>query len=382
MSEIRIAEVNSKSDRKEFITFPMKLYARCPYYVPPLILDEMDNLSPEKNPAFETADVKLLLAYNGPKVVGRIAGIISHAKNEAKGERNIRFGWFDSIDDARVSTALFGAVEDWGRSQGMNTFTGPHGFNEFDKAGMLVEGFDSVPTMATYYNFAYYPELVTQYGFEKEIDWVEYLVGELDENSFPPRLAALAEKVQEQRGYRVLEFANKKELQARAPEVLELILDAYEELHSYTPITDKQKPYYIKKFFPFLNPNFVKVVVNDRDEVIGVFIALPSISKALQKAKGRLLPFGIFHLLKATRNGGGLLDLAIGGVRKEYRGRGVDVVMACAMHKSATSSGYRMAETNPELEDNVRVRSQWKHFKHVQHRRRRLYIKPIGPAQN
>ncbi len=378
MSEIQIIEVTTKKQRKTFVAFPNKLYAGCSQYVPPIMLDELETFDPQKNPAHDTADARLFLAMSGVKVVGRIAGIVSHAKNEARNEKCIRFGWFDCINDLAVSRALFNAVETWGKERGLNTFTGPHGFNEFDKQGMLVEGFEHVPSSVTYYNYAYYNDLVADYGFTKDVDWVEYLVLNIQENEFPPRLAALAERVAKRRGYRVLEFKKKKELMQWAPAILDFDDEVYSELYSYTPITKKQKEYYTNKFFPFINKDLIKVVVNTDNEIIGFFIALPSMSKALQKTKGHLLPFGWLHLLKALRPGGTkMIDLVLGGVKKEYRGRGVDLVMSLAMHASVVKLGYEQAESTPELEDNTAVRSEWKNFDTIQNRRRRLYTKPI-----
>ena len=379
MADITIVEVQSRRQRKAFAAFPLRLYADCAYYVPELTIDLLETFSPAKNPAFETADAKVFLALSDGEVVGRIAGIVSHIQNRQLGLTKVRFGWFDCIDDFPVAAALFDAVEDWGRAQGMTVIGGPEGFSGFDKAGMLTEGYDRLPTMATYYNYPYYNDLVTQYGFAKDVDFFEYLVCNLAQNPFPARLADLAEKIQQRKGYRVLEFANKKAMLRRAPEVLDLMLEAYRNLHDFTPITDGQKDYYIKKFFPYLDKDLVKVVVNSSDEVIGLFVAIPSLSKALQKTKGRLLPFGFLHLLRAVRYGNEVMDMGLGAVKEEYRGRGVDLVMALAMHRTAVKRGFTYAESNPELEENLRVRSEWKHFEHIQHKRRRLYKKAIAP---
>lgn len=377
MKEISVTEVARKSDLREFVEFPMELYAGCPYYVPPLLSDEYDTFSRKKNPAFDVSDAKLFLARDGSKAVGRIAALVNHLRNEKYNKKNLDFAWFDCVNDAQVASALFGAAEDWARTLGLTAIVGPEGFDILSTTGMLVEGFDHLATMANPYNYPYYADLVEQYGFTKEIDFVEFRLKNICTTPFPPRLASIAERAKRLGGYRVLEFRKKKEMLGRAPEVLKLVEDTYSQLYGSAPLTERQNAYYAKKFFPYLKKELVKVVVNKDDEVIGFFIAIPSVSEALQKARGRLFPFGFIHLLRATRNGNKVMDFCLGGVKEEYRGRGVDLVMAVAMHETATQLGFECAETNPELEDNMRVQSEWKYFDHVQHKRRRVYRKAI-----
>jgi GNAT superfamily N-acetyltransferase len=375
---IRVVEARTRRQRKAFVSFPMTLYSECPCFVPPLISDELATLSPKKNPAFENAEARLFLAYRGSEVVGRITAVLSHAANAKHGTRNLRFGWFDCVNDRLVAEALFEAVEDWGRYRGMETLTGPMGFDEFDRAGMLIEGFDELPTMATYYNYPYYNNLLVQCGFVKEMDSFEYLIPDLRAAGFPPRLAALVDKLKARRSYRVLEFRTRKQFMARAKEILDLIEETYWELYDCVPMTDKQKANYAKKYFPFLRKELVKVAVNEQDEIVGFFIAMPSFSRALCKAGGHLLPFGWFHLLKALRAKNRTLDCLLAGVKKEYRGRGIDLLLAEEMFKSATALGFEEAESNPELETNLRVRAEWKWFDHTVHKRRRIYTKRIA----
>ncbi len=379
MSKIQIIEVQTRRQRRAFFRFPMDLYKPCAFYVPPLLMDEYETFS-EKNPAYRGADSVMFLARRGRQVVGRIAGIILHEANKHDNARNVRFGWFDSINDRDVAAALFDAVSDWAVARGMDTLVGPLGFSGLDKEGMLTEGFDSVPTMATYYNYPYYVDLVEAYGFETELDLVEYLIMNITSNPFPPRLAALAERVRKRRRFRVLKFANKREMLARAPGFLDLLIDTYQDLDGFTPISEEQKAYITKKFFPFLRTDLVQAIVNEDDELIGFFVAMPSISRALQWARGRLLPFGIFHLWRALRGRDKIIDFCLAGVRKPYRGLGVDVLMAVEMHKAAMRLGFETGESNPELEHNLRVRAEWKHFDHRVHRRRKIYTKRIGQA--
>jgi GNAT superfamily N-acetyltransferase len=375
---VRVIEARARRQRKAFVLFPMRLYSECPHFVPPLIADELAVLSPKKNPAFENAETRLFLACRDGEVLGRIAAILSYAANAKHGTRNLRFGWFDCVNDRLVAEALFDAVEDWGRYRGMDTLTGPMGFDEFDKAGMLIEGFDKLPTMATYYNHPYYNDLVVQCGFTKEIDSFEYLIPDIRATGFPPRLAALVDKLKARRNYRVLEFRTRKQMLTRAREVLDLIEETYWELYDCVPMTDKQKANYARKYFPFMRKELVKLAVNEQDEVIGFFIAMPSISCALRKTGGRLLPFGWFHLWNALRTKNKTLDCALAGVKKAYRGRGVDLLLAEEMFKSAAALGFEEAESNPELETNLRVRAEWKWFDHAVHKRRRIYTKRIA----
>lgn len=379
MSKFQIIEVQSRRQRRAFFRFPMELYRPCAFYVPPLLMDEYETFS-EKNPAYKCADSAMFLARRGRRTVGRIAGIILHEANRHMGTRNVRFGWFDSVNDRDVAAALFDAVSDWAVARGMDTLTGPQGFSGLDKEGMLTEGFDSVPTMATYYNYPYYADLVESYGFETELDLVEYLIRNITSKPFPPRLAALAERIRKRRNFRVLKFTSKREMLARAPDFLDLLIDTYQDLDGFTPISDEQKAYYTKKFFPFLRADLVQAIVNEDDELIGFFVGMPSISRALQWARGRLLPFGFLHLWRALRGRDKIIDFCLAGVRKQYRGLGVDVLMAVEMHKAANRLGFDTGESNPELEHNLRVRAEWKHFDHCVHRRRRIYTKRIGQA--
>ncbi len=383
---LSIVTVESRKDLKEFVRFPMKLYADCPHYVPPLIADELDTLDPKKCPVHENADARLFLAIRrgtvcqtptNCEVVGRIAAIISQAVNDRWNTRTLRFSWFDCIDDYAVAAALFDAAEVWGSGHGMDNIVGPMGFNHLEKAGMLTSGYDTTPTMASFYNYPYYNDFVKRYGFTVDVGIVEYRLRNVFAQAFPPRVVALMERKQKGR-YRVLEFTSRKQVMARAREVVALIESTYWDLYDGVPLTKPQVDYYIKKFFPYLIPELVKVAVNERDEAVGFFIAMPNISEALQRADGRLLPFGLYHLWKASRRGNKVLDFLLAGVQKEYRGRGIDIMMGVEMFKTAAKLGFECAETNLELETNSRVRSEWKHLDHVVNRRRAIYAKPIG----
>jgi len=376
---VEISEVHSRKELKQFMVFPNKLYAGSPYYVPPLIHEEMAVFSEKKNPVFENAEARLFLARRDGRIVGRIAAIISHIANEKYGTKNMRFGWFDFIENYGVAAALLQAAESWGRGKGMETITGPHGFNDFDKWGMLIEGFDTVPTFSSYYNYPYYVDYAEKYGFQKDADAFEYRVRNLLTTPFPPRYAEMAERLMERKGYSVLEFKNRKELMSRAGEIFDLLEEAYADLYGVVPLTANQRGYYAKKYFPYLDPDLVQVVVNKENEVIGVLVALPNLSEGLQKAKGKLLPFGLIRLLLTVRKTK-LVDFILAAVRKGYRCRGVDVVMGYAMYKAVLKRGFEEGESNPELEANKQVRAEWQITDHVMTRRRRIFKKQIPPA--
>ncbi|MBN1342796.1 MAG: hypothetical protein JXQ73_08970 [Phycisphaerae bacterium] len=381
MPRITVEEALTRSQRKAFMRFPMTLYSQSPHYVPPLVSEELAAFSHRSNPSLDHAEAKLFLAYKDGEVAGRLAAILSRTANRKYQSRDLRFGWFDSVNDPRVSGELFDAAEDWARELGMRTLTGPQGFTGLDKIGMLVDGFESLPTIATYYNYPYYADLLGRYGFVKEIDYIEYRLDGFCLKDFPPRATALAEKVKRRRGYRVLEFSTRKELLRWADQVFELLDEAYGDLHGYTPLSTPERDHYIQQYFPYVNKELVKIVVNDRDEAIGFFIAMPSLSDAFRKAKGRLLPFGIIHLWRAMRPGNKILDFYLMGVSKRYRNRGVDLVLASEMHKSAARLGFEEGRANPMLETNMRIHGECKHFERVLHRRRRVYTKAIAPCR-
>ncbi|NIA12495.1 MAG: hypothetical protein GWP08_00345 [Nitrospiraceae bacterium] len=374
---LQIVEANTHRLKKAFVRFPMELYKDCEFYVPPLIREELEIFNPKKNPAFEIAKVRLFLAMEGSKVVGRIAGIVSSTANTKQRKEEVRFGWFDSVNDQAVATALFNAVAEFGREHGMEHMTGPEGFSHFDKEGMLVEGFDKVPTFVTYYNFPYYIELAEGYGLRKEVDFIEFLVeATAFDQDLPGHIARLVKRVKDHGRFRALEFSNARELRKRMEQIFAVMEEAYSDLYDMVPFSTKQRDYYIKKFSLILNKDLLKVVVDANDDVVGFAWAMPSLSKALQKAKGRLFPFGIFHLIKAFRTFD-TLDFCLIGVRKAYRHRGIDLLLVSEMHKTAQRLGIQRGESNPQLETNGLIHAEMAPFSPTQHKRRRIYSKPI-----
>ena len=374
--EWEIREVQNKRDLKTFVTFPLHLYRNHPFYVPSLIVDEIETFSPSKNPAYQNCETKLFLVYRHHSCVGRIAGIISHIANEKYKEKNLRFGWFDTINDQKSAELLFSALESWGKERGMKTCTGPQGFTDLDPAGMLIEGFEELGTMATRYNYPYYPDLVEKCGYEKLIDSLEFQTMVPYEKGIPESLVKAAEWVKERYKFHILEFKNKKEALKRGMELINLIDESYTELYGTVPLTENQKNYYIKKYLPYIQIDFIKAVANEKGEMIGFLITMPSLSLALQKAKGRLFPFGFWYLLKALKTYQ-ILDFYLAGVKKEYRNKGVDILMVYEITKTAMKFGFSYGESNPELETNKKIQNEWKLFSPRQHKRRRIYRKEI-----
>jgi hypothetical protein len=375
---IAISLVESPGELKKFILFPHEIFKGNQSWVPPLIMDERDTLTKGKNPAFEDADARLFLARREGKIVGRIAGILSHAANRKYGTKNMRFGWFDVIDDYEVTCALLGAVEEWARTVGMLTLTGPHGFTDLDPEGLLVEGFNELATMSVVYNHPYYVTHVERYGFAKDVDYVEFQAQAPAGTVLPDKMVKMAEWAAKRNHFRIVHYADVKKLRKeRGQELFELLDEAFEELYGTIPLTQKQKDYYIGKYLPFANPEFIKIAVNDKDEMVGFIIAIPSLSRALQKAHGRLFPLGFLYVLRALKKFD-TLDFLLAGVRKAYRGKGVDLIMTIDVFRSGLSRGIHIAESNPELETNSKIQGEWKIVTSRQHKRRRIYKKALS----
>lgn len=372
---VRIKEVKTSRDLHAFIKFPFSLYHNHPCWIPPLIFDERNTLSRDKNPAFDHCTARYWVAEREGKLVGRIAAIINHTYIDLWKRQTARFGWLDFIDDGEVFAALFDTAETWARSQGMTELHGPLGFSDMDREGMLVEGFDELGTMATLYNFPYYPRHMEQRGYTKEADWLEYEI--TVPAAIPEKALRIAAITGERRGIRVLPARTPKAFLPYAHQIFEIINDTYADLFGFVPLTDKEIAYYVKLYFPNISPEYTKVLVDADDRVAGFVIGMPSLSKALQKANGRLLPFGFIHLLlamKRPRN----VDLYLGAIRKDLQGKGADALLITTLAESVIRNGIRSAESNVELEDNKLVQAHWKIFDRRQHKRRRCYVKQIS----
>lgn len=366
----------TKSELKKFTRFQIDLYEGNDCYVPPLITDDVGTLRAESNPAFDFCEAEYFMAYRDGKPVGRIAGIINHKVNEKDGSRNARFGFVDFIDDPEVSAALFKAVEDWGRSKGMDRIIGPLGFTDLDHEGMLVEGYDELGTMATIYNYPYYKEHIERLGYEKDSDWVEFLMEVPDR--IPDKYNRIAEIVKQKYGLKVLKYKSRSRIKKEYGRALfHLINDAYKDLYQYSPLSDRQIEYYIEEYLGLLNLDLITLIVDEEGKLAGVGISMPSMSRGLQKSKGKLFPFGWLPLLKGLKGKNDRVDLLLVAVSKEYQNKGVNALLFQDLIPYFIKYGFKYAESNPEMETNGKVQSQWDYFTTRQHRRRRSYHKSI-----
>jgi ribosomal protein S18 acetylase RimI-like enzyme len=371
---ISVHPVSTKHDWKLFFDFPNHLYADNPYYVPTLLLDEKWNFNPKKNPAYEYCETIAFLARKDGKVVGRVAGLINHKLNTVKEQAYMRFTRYDVIDDLEVSRLLFDAVLAWGRQKGMNTVIGPIGFSDLDKQGLLVEGFDQIGMFITLYNHPYYHEHLKELGFAKDVDWVEYKV--FVPQKPDPRIERICEIAQKRHGYRLLSFSKKKEVIPYAHQMFHMYNESFAKLYGFCPLSDGQIDMAIKQFFSLVSLEYIFVVVDAQQSVIGFGIMVPSLSKPLQSSRGRIFPLGFLHILKALKTHQ-VLDMYLIAVKPEYFGRGVNAIIMNAGIKRAIANGVLYAETGPELENNDNVQTQWKSFHTEQHKRRRCYIRSL-----
>ena len=371
---IEIREVSSRSELKRFVLFPFRLYSDDKRWIPPLIKGEMDTLNRLKNPAFEHCDTRFLMALKEGSVVGRIAGIINHRYNEQWNKQVARFSWFDLVDDPEVSAALFGEIESWAREKGMNQVVGPMGFTTFDHEGLLIEGFEEIPTFAGGYNYPYYRTHLEGLGYGKEIEYVEYELTVPEK--VPEKVVNISRIVAERYGLRILESRSKRDLLPHASQIFQVINAAYRPLFGFTELTEKQIGYFVKKYFSVVRPEYTTLVVDKNDEVIGFQVSMPSLSKAFQKARGRMLPFGWIHLYRAIRNPV-RIDMLLTGILPEYQSKGVNALLMVHLTQTAINHGIRKAESNNELEDNVKVQSLWKPYDRRQHRRSRIFSKNL-----
>lgn len=370
MAEVLINEVKSRQELLEFIRFPMRLYHENPYYVPPLIDEEKQLWNSAENPAFAYSEAKQFLAKKEGKTVGRIAVIYNKKEEEELGIRKVRFGWLDFIDDEEVVKALIDAAITFAKEHQINKLEGPMGFTNLDKAGILTLGFDKLATMIGLYNHPYYPEHLEKMGFVKEKEWVEF------EMKFPEILPEKVRKfsglISEKYKLKVLDFKNKKEILPFVEPMFKLIDQTYSALSTYTPITEEQIKTYKEKYFPFIDKNYIICIADENDELVSFAVTMPSYSKALQKAKGKLWPFGWWHFLQASKKND-RANFYLIGIHPAYQRRGVTAIIFKEIFDRFSKMGIKYAETNPELEENKNVQLLWQDYEPVNHKRRRTY---------
>jgi GNAT superfamily N-acetyltransferase len=374
--DVQIKEVITRNDLQAFIRFPHSLFQGDPNWVPALDVDEKNTLGKGKNPAFDHCEARYWLAYLDGRIAGRVAAIYNQLHIERWGQRYLRFGWIDFIDHPDISQALLNTVEAWAETLNMVAVHGPLGFTDLDREGMLVEGFDELATLSTTHNPPYYAEHMVRLGYEKDVDWLEHeiiLPDELDQT-----VARVAEAAMQRYKVKPLEARNKRELLPYATQLFEMLNEEYRHLYGVVPLTEGQMEAYVKQYFGFVIPDFVPVILDEQDRMVAFTIAMPSLSRALQRARGRLFPLGFIYLLSALRKND-RLDLYIGAVRSQYQGRGVNAIMMQRMYHACKKRGIKSIHANPQLESNRRVLEQWKYFQGRQHKRRRVFIKHLHP---
>lgn len=373
--EVYIKEVSTKNELKAFVSYPNYLYKENPYYVPQLISGEIDTLSKDKNHAFEFCESRYWLAYNASnKIVGRIAGIVNHSYNEKTGIFYMRFGWLDFIDDESVVDALIGTVQTWATELGATCLNGPLGFLEFDVAGVLVEGFQELPTAYGKYNAPYYEKHLERLGFTKDVDWVEYSIAIPSE--IPAKIATFADIVAKRYNLRAMKFKKKKDILVYADSIFALLNRGYANIHGFSELSDGQIDDLKKQFIPLLNLKFVTIVVDSSDNVVAFGICLPSLSKALQKAKGRLFPFGFLHIMRALKKND-TLDALLIAIEPSYQRKGVNSMIFNSLKDDIIGSSITSIESTRELENNHSVQNLWNELSFRQHKRARCYIKQL-----
>ena len=371
MSQISTIEVKSENDLKNFIQFPMELYKNNENYVPPLIKDEKNIWNPKENGALQHSEAKQFLAYKDGKIVGRVAIMLNHKEEEDLGIKKIRFGWLDFIDDYEVSKTLIDLAINFAKEKNIRLIEGPMGFTNLDKAGMLTMGFDKLATMIGLYNFPYYPEHLKKLGMQDGKIWVEF---EMDfPTVLPEKVTKFSKLVREKYKLNVLQFNSKKEILPRVNAMFKLLDETYNTLSTYTPISQEQIKIYKEKYFPFISKEYVICVVDENDELVAFAITMPSYSRAMQKAKGKILPFGWWHFLQAEKKNN-RANFYLIGIQPKYQRRGVSAIILEEVFIRFNKMGINFAETNPELEDNKSVQLLWQDYNPTQHKRRQTFV--------
>lgn len=372
MSNIEIKEVKTNRDLRRFVDFPYTIYKDHPYWIPPIRMDELNTLKFKNNPNHKTNEVIMLMAIKDNKIAGRIVGIINHKYIEKWGNKYARFGWLDFIDDEEVVKALFIHVENWAKSKGMIAVNGPMGFTDLDKEGLLIEGFEELGTMPMIYNYPYYPKHLEALGYKKDADWLEFQI--YPPKEIPEKVLRVQDMVLKRANLHVLNYKKAKELMPYGKQIFILLNEAYGHLYGTVEFTEQQIEAYIKQYISYCDPRWTILILDAKNELAGFCIAMPSFSKALQKNRGRLFPFGFLHMLSAMKKNNGL-DLYLVAVKAQYKGLGLPSILMSDMIKNAIKYGVEYAESAGELESNIEVQSMWKSFKHRQHKKRRVYLK-------
>jgi hypothetical protein len=370
---LQIKEARSIPDLKAFVDFPFTLYRGNRYWVPPLKNDELKALQAETNPAFEFCTAKFWLAYQNGKVSGRVGGIINKLEIEKTGEKIARFTRFECVNDPAVASALLKTTETWAKENGVTSIHGPLGFSNLDHQGVLVEGFDHLPSIASEYHQPYYQKFLEENGYEKEMDWVEF---RLTLAEVPEKAMRLNEAIKQRYGLSVKRFNSNAELKPYGEKIFSLLNEAFSDLFSMVPLNDKMKQYYIDRYLGFINPAFALVVEDKEKNPAGFIITMPSLSEAMQKANGKLFPFGWWHIKKALQSPK-VVDILLTAVHPKLQAQGVPAILITEMQQIMLKAGAKYAETTGIIETNQKAIQVWKNYEHIQHKRKRCYRKVL-----
>lgn len=382
MSGVTIKKVSTRKELVAFIRFNYELYKNCPYAVPDFLEDTLDTFNPKKNAAFDFCEVDFFLAYRDGKIVGRVAAIINHKANSTWGTNNARFGWIDFVDDPEVSRALMQAVEEWAKEHGKDKVVGPLGFTDMDPEGMLTDGYDQLSTMSTTYNYPYYPKHMELLGYGKEVDWVErkIQVPDKDHPSHMDKYFRVAEMSSKRYNLHVRKFKSVKEIRKGGydKQIFNVVNQAYAPLYGYSQMNERQIDQYVNTYLPFVDLRFLTAIEDAEGKIVAMGVGMPSLSHALQKAKGRLFPFGWYHLVKALHfKHSKIIDLLLVAVLPEYQNKGVNAMLFADLIPMSQKMGFSFGESHPQLETNDKSQGQWAYLDCEIHKRRRCYQKDL-----
>lgn len=371
---IHVRQISAKADLKKFVALPFRIYKGNPHWVPPIKNDELKSLMPDTNPVMKYCTSAFWLAEREGQVVGRIGAIINPLANEKYNEKMCRLTRFEFIDDKEVSSLLLKTVEQWALDNGMDGVHGPLGFTNLDHQAMLVEGFDELPSIASEYHLPYYHSHIEANGYEKETDWVEFELKVLKE--IPEKAVKLNELIKKRYNLKVISFHSGAEMKPYALKVFHLLNMAFDELFSFVKMPDDVLQFYIDKYFNILNPEFVKVVEDEQGNMIGFIISLPSLSKAMQRANGKLLPLGWYYIMQALKKPK-VADLLLTGIHPDWQAQGVSALLITELQKIMIAHGVERVETTGMIETNEKAINHWKNYEHRQHKRKRCYRKML-----
>jgi len=373
---IEVIKVESKKNEKDFVMFPFELYRDCEYWVPPIINEEIDAMDTNKNPVFKNAEAEFYLAYKDNKIVGRIAAIVNWVEIEEQKKNKLRFGWYDTIDDINVSKALMDKVLEFGKSRKLEFVDGPVGFSNMDKAGLLIEGYNELNTMITWYHYPYQKEHLNKLGFSKLAEWVEYKIKIFSAEEAPEKVKKFSKIIQERYNLKVVNFKSTKEIIPYVDKMFELLNVTYSNLQTYVTIKQYQIDFYKEKFIKYIHPDFIKCCLDENDNLIAFLITMPSFSKALKKINGKIGLMGYFHLYKA-QHFNDRVSLYLIGVDPKYQSKGVTAVIFNELQQTFNNRGIIEVETNPELVENKAIQAFWKNYESTLHKRRATFTKSL-----